>query len=170
MPTPAADHARGPLSCLAHTGGPTTCSPHKRGPLPVAHARDALLTTAPSSKSQCTHRERYCYGSLLLLILPFPTIATCFSCGSRPPPRFPWLWHSAPQPLVHYSLAPQLVTTQPTPVTSEVSAEKGTETEHHLLVLSLPWDCTSSTTATAKHSGCCLYLPEGHCYFPGPCN
>ena len=55
------------------------------------------------------------------------------------------------------------------PITSEVSTEEGTATEHHKLLLSLPWECTCTTTATAKHSGCHLHLPEDHCHFTRPC-
>ena len=35
-----------------------------------------------------------------------------------------------------------------TPVTSEVGTEKGNATEHHLLLLSLPWECTQPATTT----------------------
>ena len=56
------------------------------------------------------------------------------------------------------------------PVTSGVAAEEGTATECHLLLLSLTWECTQPAAATAKGSGCCLYLAEGHCHFPEPYN
>ena len=48
--------------------------------------------------------------------------------------------------------------------------EEGTATEHHLLWLSLPWECTHPAAAAAKCSGHGLHLPEGHCHFLGPCN
>ena len=63
-------------------------------------------------------RKRDSYGSLPLLLSPSPTMAPCFSCGPRPLPRFPQLWSSAPQPMLHHSLAPQAVSTQPTLVLS----------------------------------------------------
>ena len=46
-------------------------------------------------------------------------------------------------------------------VTSESGIEEGSATEHHPLLLSLPWECTRPAAATAKPSGCCLYLPGG---------
>ena len=54
--------------------------------------------------------------------------------------------------------------------TSEVSTEEGTANEHHLLLLSLIWECTQPAAATAKHSGHCQHLPKGHCRFTRPCN
>ena len=57
-----------------------------------------------------------------------------------------------------------------TPVTSGFAVEEGTATEYHLLLLFLPWEHTHTAVATAKGSGCHLYLPEGHCHFPGSCN
>ena len=56
------------------------------------------------------------------------------------------------------------------PVTSGDAIEEGTATKHHPLLLSLPWECTCSAIPTAKGSGCCLHLFEGHCHFLGPCN
>ena len=56
------------------------------------------------------------------------------------------------------------------PVTLEVSTKEGTATEHHLLLLSLPWASTHPAAATARCSRDHLHLPEGHWYFPGPCN
>ena len=41
------------------------------------------------------------------------------------------------------------------PTTSEGTAEKGTMTEYHLLLLLLPWKHTHPAVATAKHSGQC---------------
>ena len=55
------------------------------------------------------------------------------------------------------------------PVTSEVGKEEGTAIEHHLLLLSLPWEHTHPAAATAKCSRHCLHTPY-HCYFPGNCN
>ena len=56
------------------------------------------------------------------------------------------------------------------PVTSELGSEKGTAIKHHPLLHSLPWEFTYPATATGKHSGNCLYLPEGRCNITGPCN
>ena len=50
--------------------------------------------------------------------LTLPTMVLCFSCGPRPPSRFPQLWHSTPQPMTHCNFAPQAVSTQPTLVVS----------------------------------------------------
>ena len=115
---PPVDHASSALSHLAHAGGTTTHSPHKKGPLPIACTRCAAPPIAPLSKSLHVHRERYSYGSPPLLLLPSPTMVSCFSCRPWSPPKFPWLWHSASQPLKHSSLALQAVSTQPTLVFS----------------------------------------------------
>ena len=45
------------------------------------------------------------------------------------------------------------------PVTSEDTTEEGFVTKHHLLLLSLPWELTHPTTATAKCSQHHLNLP-----------
>ena len=55
-------------------------------------------------------------------------------------------------------------------VTSGDSTEKGTVTKHHLLLLSCHWECICPAVASAKGSGHCLHLPEGHCPFPQPRN
>ena len=57
------------------------------------------------------------------------------------------------------------------PVTSEATKEEGTTTEHHLLLLSQPWEHirSAAATATAKCSGHQLHMPD-HCPFPGACN
>ena len=54
-------------------------------------------------------------------------------------------------------------------VTSEVSKEEGTATNHQWLLLSLPWELTCPASATAKHSGRHLHLSDP-CHFPGPCH
>ena len=41
------------------------------------------------------------------------------------------------------------------PITSESITEKDTLTEHHLMLLSLPWEHTCPAAATIKHSGQC---------------
>ena len=56
------------------------------------------------------------------------------------------------------------------PVTSEGTTEGGVVTEHHLLLLSLPWELTHPATTTAKYSGHYLNLPEARYHFPGPYN
>ena len=55
-------------------------------------------------------------------------------------------------------------------ITSEGTTEEDIVTEHHLLLLSLPWELTYPATATAKCSRHCLNLPEAHFDFPGPWN
>ena len=72
----------------------------------IAGARGSSPLVAPPSESLHVHRERNSYGGLPFLLMPHPTMAPCFSCRSRPPPMFPWLWCSAPQHLDHHSLAP----------------------------------------------------------------
>ena len=54
------------------------------------------------------------------------------------------------------------------PIISEGTTEEGTATEHHLLLLSLPWELTHPINATAKCSRQNLNLPEAHYHFPGP--
>ena len=56
------------------------------------------------------------------------------------------------------------------PVTSGVTTEKGTATEHNLLLFLLPWEHTCPAVATAKDSGHHLHHLEGLCHFPAPCN
>ena len=82
---------------------------------------DKKCPLLPSPENLPVCRERYYYGGLPLLVLAFPTVVPCFSCGPRPPPGFPWLWHSAPQPMafsspifLYCSLAHQALCTQPT--------------------------------------------------------
>ena len=41
------------------------------------------------------------------------------------------------------------------PTTSEGTTEEDTVTKHHLLLLSLPWEHTRPSAATAKRSGQC---------------
>ena len=48
------------------------------------------------------------------------------------------------------------------PVNSEVGMQEGNATEHHPLLLSLPWEYIHPATATAKRSRHHLCLPEGH--------
>ena len=43
------------------------------------------------------------YGGPSLLLSSSPTMAPCFSCGPRPPPRFALLWCSNSQPIAHHS-------------------------------------------------------------------
>ena len=51
-------------------------------------------------------------------------------------------------------------TTRVAPVTSEVSKKEGIATEHHPLLLSVPWEHTRPADATAKGSRCCLHMPD----------
>ena len=53
-------------------------------PPPVSHTTGVLLPIAQHSMTLHVHRERYSYGSLLLLFLPSLTMVLCFSCGHRP--------------------------------------------------------------------------------------
>ena len=91
-------------------------------PLPVASTRGASASAvgasppvAPPSESPCTCRERNSNGGPPLLLLPSTTMAPCFSCRPRPPPSFPQLWCSTPQPLGLRSLAPSVYLCTPSP-------------------------------------------------------
>ena len=53
------------------------------------------------------------------------------------------------------------------PFTSEDSTGEGTATEHQLLY-SIPWECTGSAEAPAKHDGHHIQPPEIHCHFLVP--
>ena len=52
----------------------------------------------------------------------------------------------------------------------QVATEEDPATEHHLVLLSLPWECTWPAAATAKCSRHILHLPEDNCHFPEPSN
>ena len=58
------------------------------------------------------------------------------------------------------------------PLAAPVTSEEGIAIEHYLLLLSLPWELTHPTTATAtaKCSGHIINLPKAHYHFPEPCN
>ena len=73
---------RRPL-CLARTGGAATCGPCK----------GCLAPHSPVLQESGHAPRDSSGGPLLLLLLPSPTMAPCFSWGPRPPPRFPQLWH-----------------------------------------------------------------------------
>ena len=76
-----------------------------------------LPPVAPPSESPHVHGERCPNGSVPLLLLPYPKRHLASPTGP-PPPGFPQLWYSAPQPLEHHSLSPQAVSTQPSLVLS----------------------------------------------------
>ena len=107
-----------PAAHCPHKRCPRACSLHKRCPdypslskWPLA--THSLATCAPPSETPHVFRERDSYGGPPLLS-PSPTVAPFLSCRPRPPPTFSLLWCSVHQPVVHCSLAPQSVCTQPT--------------------------------------------------------
>ena len=107
LPLPSIDHTRSTPSHLAHAGDatPPACA---RGS--VAASNGSSLPITPPSESLRMCRGRNSYGNPPHFLLPYPT--------QRCLPGFAGLWHSAPQPLVCYSLAPPAVSTQPTLVLS----------------------------------------------------
>ena len=58
----------------------------------------------------------------IFLSLTLPSNDTLLLLCPRPPPQLPWLWCSAPQPMVHHSLSPQGVPTQPILVFLELTS------------------------------------------------
>ena len=96
---------------------PASHSLHKKHPVSCSPSKWILTTHSPyqrcPSDSLCARGDSY--GGLPLLSSS-ATRAPCFSCRPRPPPGFPLLWHSTPQPVAYKSLAPQAVPTQPAPV------------------------------------------------------
>ena len=112
-------HAGAALLPLAFTRGTWPPTAHSRGILsPIACASGALQSVAcargtPPSESPCVCRERYSYGSPPLFLSTSTKMAPCFSCRPRHLPGFPQLCYSAPQLVVHCSLASQAVSTQP---------------------------------------------------------
>lgn len=111
---PAAGRLSPPLKFKMTDFAPMTCIPHKRHPIthsermqetpPLITLRLGLYTHYPPSESPHIYRERYSYGSPAIFLLSSAKMAPCFSCGPRTPS----------QPLVHVSLAPKAVSTQPT--------------------------------------------------------
>ena len=65
-----------------------------------APAARSPLKRSPAAESPHVHRERCFHGGPPLLLLPSPTVAPCFFCRPRPPPEFPQLSHSTPQPIL----------------------------------------------------------------------
>ena len=88
--------------------------------------------------------------------------ASCVGYGQwgKPPPQAP-----GQPPIGIWKQAPPA-----DPITLEVVSKEGIATKWHPLLLSLPWECTHPTVATAKVSGHSLHLPEGYCHFLEPCN
>lgn len=84
-------------SCGAHSQPPSGGRPHL--PLASETAASVHLETPP------THAQGDSYGGPPLFLLPSPPMVPCFSCGPRPPPRFPLPWHSTPQTVAHHSPA-----------------------------------------------------------------
>ena len=143
-----------PLGRLLQSA-PAAYRSHKRHhvtlsfPLPPAHTRGAWQPTAFTRSAQSPiaqadgfsppvaftratlpSENRHAYSWRFLqwstpLLSPTPTMVPCFSCGPRPPPRFPLPCYSTPQPIAHHSptcgtplLSPQAFPTQPAPVFS----------------------------------------------------
>ena len=56
------------------------------------------------------------------------------------------------------------------PLVAPITSEEGIAIEHRLLLLSLLWELTHPTAATAKCPGHLEDLPRAHYHFPGLCN
>ena len=89
-----------PLAHARAAQPPVVCT--RSAQFPVAQASSLLSSLActrstPSSESLHAPAQGDSYGGLPLLS-PSPTMAPCFSCGPRCPPRFPLSWRSTPQP------------------------------------------------------------------------
>ena len=101
-----------------------------------------------------------------LLLLPFPTMVPCFSCGPRPPLVLPQLQHSVPQRRARHSLAPQAVFMQPTYSSSwnwppESKSQRPAPAQASQAVVS-GGDNTDDLAAffllCPPQSGCCAFL------------
>ena len=68
-----------------------------------------------------------------------------------------------------HGLLPVGVPEQAPPVVPFTSKE-GIAIKHKILLLSLPWELTHPTAASAKCSGHLDDLPRAYYHFPGPCN
>ena len=153
-------HRRDALSPIAHTSG---TSP------PIACARGAL-----PSESLLVCRERYSYGNPPLLLLPFPTMAPCFSCEPRPPPRFPQLWCSVPQSMLFRFVAHGAPVPSPSGClhTANPSSLPGTALWSPSLITQPPPEClrlcclrvvvqmvcAARTLLCPPQSSCCTFL------------
>lgn len=107
-----------PAACRSHKSCCIALSP----PLPLAHTRSAqppIACTRGVLPSENPHlcRKIHFYGSLPLLLLLSPTMATYLSCRPRPP-WILWLCCAASHPMAHWFLAPQALSIQPTLVLS----------------------------------------------------
>ena len=109
--------ALSPLLPSAHTRGawpPAACTRNAQSPVARAYGflpSIACINAALPSESPSMQ------GEIPMVVRPSssPTMASCFSFGPRPSPGFPVLWHSssslyhtAPPPVAHCSLAPQI--------------------------------------------------------------
>ena len=142
-------------SSIKHTKGAVVHSPLKRH----------LAAHSPTLQ-ESTHSQRklflWWFASLPLALPNNPA----FFCRVRPPPWFPWMWHSVPQPLTHHSLAPQSVSTQPTLVLSleQTSGAWDSAPSPILIVLGcgllkvVPVVCVGGSLLCPSQSSCCAFL------------
>ena len=127
---PPVDHTRGTTSHLApgcpspHKRGQATRSRHKKYPdsrllEPPLQGCPALCEPAPGA-----HAQGRCPPPL-----PSPARAPCFTCGPRPPLRFPLPSRPTPQPVAHHPPARSALLPSPSgcPHTAKPSPLPGTD-------------------------------------------
>ena len=88
----------------------------------------------------------------------------CFSCGPRPPPRFPQLWHSVLWPTEHCSLVPQAVSSTLV-LSPELTSWASVSAPRPCLSISglvsrvvVRMVCAALTLLGPPHSSCCAFL------------
>ena len=108
LPLPPGDHARGPALLFVYLSTsllPLSCT--RCTQTPKAHTGGILFPIAPAGGTsppvacvRCSPPSESLQSTgTNIPMVPSPTVAPCFSWGPRPPPGFPWLWHSASLPV-----------------------------------------------------------------------
>ena len=111
------------------------------------------------------------YGSPPLLLLPSPTVVTCFSCCPRPPPGFLLPWRSTPQSIAHHSPAcgtlllsplgwPNTANPSPLPRTDLWSPAPARVSQAVVSGVVVQMICVALTLLCPPQSSCCSFLDD----------
>lgn len=159
MPVHRTFSSSGPCTPQESEVAVVVCTP----PPPPAQEAPHHLRAHP-----CAEKDRCSYGGLTLPPLALPSSGTLLFLWAKPPPIFPWLWHTAPQPLAHHSLSPQAISTQPAlvfflkrPPRSESQCPAPTRVSQvvvHWVVV--PMVCVALTLICPSQSRCCAFLQD----------